>query len=213
MGRSRQRFYDLFSRCYDGFVRLHSGDEGQRSRAFLVEQLAPQPGDRLLDLCTGTGDVALKVALAVGAKGQILGLDLSRGMLRKARQKQEERGISGVHWIQGNAARLPLRTGAVEGVTCSHALYEVKGSDREEALKEVVRVLAPGGRFCLMEHALPTARIPRSLLRLRSIWTGGMGTGVALPDKVRSLHRGVYLLTPGGRSWVMVMNRVREKVP
>jgi ubiquinone/menaquinone biosynthesis C-methylase UbiE len=207
----RQKFYDFFSGWYDGFVRLHSGDDGRASRGFLVKQIAPQPRDRLLDLCTGTGEVALKLARPLEGDGQVVGLDISRGMLTRARRKQAQSGISGAFWIQGDAKRLPLKSASVTGVTCSHALYELKGPHRGQTLEEVARVLTPGGRFGLMEHAIPSDTIPRVLLRLRSIWTGGIRGPQGALGSVHGLKRKAQVLAPGQRSWLGLWTRIPEE--
>jgi ubiquinone/menaquinone biosynthesis C-methylase UbiE len=204
--RFRQKVYDLFSRCYDGFVRLHSGDEAQTSRRFLVQKLEPQAGERFLDLCTGTGEVALRIARRLDGRGAVLGLDISRGMLQKARTKQKAASLNRVFWVQADAAALPLASRSITGAVCSHALYELKGEDRDRAIREVARIVIPDGCFCLMEHAVPSSRIARFLLRLRSLWIGSRSEAMRVPA---DLQEEADLLAPGGRSWVKVLRRSR----
>ena len=87
MKSPRQIYYDLFSMVYDFIIRLHSRDTGGSLRRFITEKANLSKGDRALDLCTGTGSVAIELAKQVGEKGLVVGLDFSRGMLEKAERK------------------------------------------------------------------------------------------------------------------------------
>jgi demethylmenaquinone methyltransferase/2-methoxy-6-polyprenyl-1,4-benzoquinol methylase len=81
----RQIYYDLFSLVYDFIIRLHSRDREGSLRGFITEKANLLQGDRALDLCTGTGSVAIELAKQAGGKGLVVGLDFSRGMLEKAK--------------------------------------------------------------------------------------------------------------------------------
>ncbi|MGA1795936.1 MAG: class I SAM-dependent methyltransferase [bacterium] len=172
MGRWRRRYYDLFSRIYDLIIRLHSKDEGAALRDFLVTRTGMGRGDRVLDICTGTGSVALAAHAAVAPEGMVVGLDFSFGMLGKASQKARERGLSRMFLIVGDAAAMPFRTGAFGCVTCSHAMYELPSDARTNALGEVQRVLADRGRFFMMEHCKPTAPFIRFFYYVRLMSMG-----------------------------------------
>jgi demethylmenaquinone methyltransferase/2-methoxy-6-polyprenyl-1,4-benzoquinol methylase len=129
-------------------------------------------GARALDLCTGTGSVAVELAKQVGKTGFVVGLDFSHGMLEKAREKAKRAKVSQIHWVQANASQLPFQRSFFHGVTCSHAFYELKGEERTKAINEVIRVLLEGGRFCLMEHAKPERFIPRLFFYIRLFFLG-----------------------------------------
>jgi ubiquinone/menaquinone biosynthesis C-methylase UbiE len=172
----------------------------------LVQTLDPQAEGRFLDLCTGTGDVALRIARRLDGNGIVLGIDISRGMLQKARNKQTAAPWGRVCWIQADAAALPLASRSINGAVCSHALYELKGGDRDRAIREVARAVVPGGCFCLMEHAVPTSRIARLLLGLRSLWTGSRDEAIG---STSVMQEEAGELAPGGRSWVKVLRRSR----
>jgi demethylmenaquinone methyltransferase / 2-methoxy-6-polyprenyl-1,4-benzoquinol methylase len=204
----RRRFYDLFSRGYDRFVRLHSGDEAQGGRRFLVERLDPQPGEYVLDVCTGTGEIAIRLARRLEGRGRVLGLDFSRGMLSRAREKQAPEGLSNLSWTQADASKLPLCNASMNRVSFSHALYEIKDFQREQALKEVVRILSCGGLLALMEHAVPEDRLTRLMLRLRSFWTGGIGSARQTLERTEGLQGAAELLSPSGKSWLSLWRRV-----
>ena len=172
MSSPRQIYYDLFSKVYDFIIRLHSRDTEGSLRGFITEKTNLLKGDRALDLCTGTGSVAVKLAKYVGENGLVVGLDFSRGMLEKAKQKAVGQDLKHFYLVQGNASRLPLRSASFHGVTCSHAFYELKGTERMMAIEEVARVLKEGGRFCLMEHAKPEKFIARLLFYIRIFFLG-----------------------------------------
>jgi ubiquinone/menaquinone biosynthesis C-methylase UbiE len=172
MGSLRQTYYDLFSLIYDFIIRVHSRDTEGSLRKFITEKANLSKGAQALDLCTGTGSVALELAKKVGENGLVIGIDFSRGMLEKAKQKAEDQGLSNLFLVQGNASRLPFKGSSFHGMTCSHAFYELKGSERSKAIEEVARVLKEKGRFCLMEHAKPERFIPRLFFYIRLFFLG-----------------------------------------
>ena len=172
MGTIRQAYYDLFSGIYDHVIGLHSRDRQGSLRRFITDRTQVSLGDWALDLCTGTGSVAVELAARVGKGGLVVGLDFSSGMLEKAKRKSENLNLSHVCFVQANAARLPFKDSAFRGVTCSHAFYELKGFEREMAVEEVARVLEKGGRFCLMEHVMPEKLFLRFLFYIRLFFIG-----------------------------------------
>ena len=117
--------------------------------ADLVERAAPAPGERILDIACGTGIVARLAAERIGA-GQVVGLDLNPGMLAVARS------VSGGHhppieWQQGSALELPFRDGSFDVALCQLGLQFFP--DRTVALREMLRVLVPGGRLALSVYS------------------------------------------------------------
>lgn len=172
MFRSRYRihYYDAFSRVYDRFVAAHSSDRDGRLREALADRSELEPGDRVLDLCTGTGAMLPAVAGRAGSRGLVIGLDFSRGMLDRARARTAGNGW--VVLVEADAERLPFRSDSLHAVTCSHAFYELKGDGAERALREVVRVLRHGGRFVMMEHEVPKKLGIRLLFYIRLLSMG-----------------------------------------
>jgi ubiquinone/menaquinone biosynthesis C-methylase UbiE len=168
----RRIYYDLFSKIYDFIIRLHSRDRAGSLRRFIVEKANLSEGDKALDLCTGTGSVAIELTKKVGEMGLVIGLDFSQGMLEKAKEKTRNSRIDRLHLVQANASQLPFKQSSFHGVTCSHAFYELKGEERKRAIDEVARILINGGRFCLMEHAKPKRLFPRFLFYVRIFFLG-----------------------------------------
>jgi demethylmenaquinone methyltransferase/2-methoxy-6-polyprenyl-1,4-benzoquinol methylase len=190
MRSSRQTYYDLFSLIYDFIIRVHSRDTEGSLRKFMTRKANLSKGDKALDLCTGTGSVAIELAKQTGGKGLVVGLDFSRGMLEKAKQKAEDQGLSNLSLVQGNASRLPFKGSSFDGTTCSHAFYELKGSERSKAIEEVARVLKEKGRFCLMEHAKPERFIPRLFFYIRLFFLGSRDARKFLEEEESILGEG-----------------------
>jgi demethylphylloquinol methyltransferase len=204
MGSMRQVYYDLFSKVYDFVIRLHSSDRQGSLRRFITEKTLLSEGDRALDLCTGTGSVAVELAKTVGEKGLVVGLDFSWGMIEKARQKAAGLNLNHLHLVQGNASRLPFRSASFHGATCSHAFYELKGSERSKTIEEVARVLKDKGRFCLMEHAKPEKVIARLFFYIRIFFLGASdakkfleGEEAVLDERFKNIARE---MSPTGQS-------------
>lgn len=109
----------------------------------LLRHAAPQSGERVLDVACGTGIVAHQAAPLVGAASQIVALDMNPAMLEVARAIQVPLGAT-IDWREGDAMALPFRDGAFDVVLCQHGLQFVP--DRARAVREMHRVLAPGGR-------------------------------------------------------------------
>jgi ubiquinone/menaquinone biosynthesis C-methylase UbiE len=172
MSSLRRLYYNLFSKVYDTIIRLHSRDMEGLLRRFISEKTNLSQGERALDLCTGTGSVALQLAKQVGENGLVIGLDFSWGMLEKAKEKATKSRIDRLHLVHGNASQLPFKKSSFHGVTCSHAFYELKGEERTLAINEVARVLIRRGRFCLIEHTKPKRLLPRLLFYVRIFFLG-----------------------------------------
>ena len=161
----RRRYYDIFSIFYDRFIQLHARKDESGTRVFLADSAALSYFDapRGLDLCCGTGAVLTALAEHY-PRGVFVGYDFSRGMLRAARLKCS---IGRIAFVQGNAACLPFTDDTFHVVSCSHALYELKGADRAKALSEMKRVVRRDGVVLIMEHEAPTGALAGFLFRLR----------------------------------------------
>ncbi len=209
MRRWRRCYYDAFSRFYDAFVTLHSRDRLDAARRFLTDQVPVQTGDSVLDLCTGTGTLLPYLQTKVGVRGQIVGVDFSSGMLRKAGEKTK--ALTNVCLVEADVACLPFEANSFDAVTCSHAFYELKGSTRERALREIVRVLKPNGAFLMMEHEVPSTPLTKALFYLRLLLAGS-GHAVAflrleetcLAKFFATVEKAV---APGGHSKVLICRK------
>ena len=111
----------------------------------VIDRAAIRPGESVLDLGTGTGSVALRVACKVGEDGRVIGNDISQEMLGLAARKAKELGITNVEFREGRAESIPAEDSSFDVVLASLSLMYV--IDRGAAAREIGRVLRPGGRL------------------------------------------------------------------
>ncbi len=137
--------FDRIAPVYDVMNRVMSAGLDQRWRR-LTAGAVVRPGDRVLDACCGTGDLAL----AAAAKGgRVTGLDFSERMLERARRKSPA-----VDWVRGDLLELPFAEGSFDAATIGFGARNVLDLDR--ALLELRRVLRPGGRLAILEITRPS---------------------------------------------------------
>lgn len=113
---------------------------------YLVEQAGLKPGDRILDLCCGTGIVACTAAAHIGMNNLIAGLDINEGMLAVAR-KTSSRMYPEIEWHPGDASAIPFTDGSFDAVLCQQAFQFFP--DPPAVLNEMYRVLVPNGRLAI----------------------------------------------------------------
>lgn len=110
------------------------------------------PGQRVLDLAGGTGDIAALLSKRVGSTGSVVLSDINEAMLEVGRQRLEDRGIVGnIEYSLANAEKLPFADGEFDAVTIAFGLRNV--TDQRAALREMYRVLKPGGRAMILEFS------------------------------------------------------------
>lgn len=162
--QDNRAMFDTIARWYDGTNRLMSlGLDGLwRRRA--VALLDPRPGGLYLDVGVGTGDVALFVAHRSPEAG-VVGIDPSAGMLEVARTKMCREGLSErVHVMAGDVLNLSFADNTFDGAITSFCIRNV--TDRRRGLREISRVVRPGGRFVILELTEPVGPIMRPLFRV-----------------------------------------------
>ena len=136
--------YDLLNRT------MTAGLDGRwRQAAAAAADLAA--GDRALDCCTGTGDLALALADRVTASGEVVGVDFSEVMLERARAKAG--GRAGIRFEQADALALPFGDDAFDAATVAFGIRNV--DDLDAGLAEMARVVRPGGRVVILEITTP----------------------------------------------------------
>ena len=110
------------------------------------------PGQRVLDLAGGTGDIAALMSKRVGSTGSVVLSDINEAMLAVGRQRMEDRGLVGnIEYSLANAEKLPFADGEFDAVTIAFGLRNV--TDQPAALREMFRVLKPGGRAMILEFS------------------------------------------------------------
>jgi demethylmenaquinone methyltransferase/2-methoxy-6-polyprenyl-1,4-benzoquinol methylase len=136
--------FDRIAPVYDAMNRIMTAGLDRKWRRHTVEAVV-QPGDRVLDACCGTGDLAVA---AEREGGIVTGLDFSPRMLERARRKSDT-----VDWMEGDLLELPFPDDSFDSATVGFGVRNV--ADLERALGELHRVLRPGGRLAILEITQP----------------------------------------------------------
>lgn len=170
------RLFETIAPRYDFFTKLMSyGMDGGWKRE-LVEMAKLRGDETTLDLACGTGDIAFAVANHL-AGGQTAGLDITQGMLDIANRRRHQGGPANVSFSRGDIMSLPFAHGTFDCVTGGYALRNVP--DIPGALKEVKRVLKPGGRFLSLDFGHPSNKTYRWLY-LKYLSVVGSVVGLAM---------------------------------
>jgi demethylmenaquinone methyltransferase/2-methoxy-6-polyprenyl-1,4-benzoquinol methylase len=141
---SNRAFYDRISEAYD----LIADANERAARLTGIREMALQPGESVLELGFGTGNEILDLASGAGATGHVHGIDISPGMLRVARRKVEKaRPAAAVDLRVADARKLPFEEASFDAVYSSFTLELFPPDEVGLVIREVARVLRPGGRF------------------------------------------------------------------
>ena len=148
--------FDAIAPRYDLLNHLLSGGLDLRWRTKAVRSLALRGGETVLDLCTGTADLAVAAATASPGAAAVVGIDFAGQMLRLGQEKLARRGLaSRVRLVQGDAMRIPLASASIDAATVAFGIRNVERP--ETAFADVFRVLRPGGRLAILEFSVPRA--------------------------------------------------------
>ena len=174
--------FDRIAPVYDAMNHVMTAGLDRRWRRLTAEAVV-QPGNRVLDACCGTGDLAVA---AEREGGIVTGLDFSPRMLERARRKSDT-----VEWVEGDLLALPFDDGSFDAATVGFGVRNV--ADLEAALVELRRVLRPGGRLAILEITQPRG----ALKPFFSLWFDRI---VPLLGKV----------LPGGKAYTYLPASVRR---
>lgn len=136
-------------------------------KRFTIEAAAVRSGMKVLDLAGGTGDLTAKFSQLVGDSGEVVLADINDSMLKVGRNKLRDKGIiSNVSYVQANAEALPFPDNHFDVITIAFGLRNV--TDKDAALRSMLRVLKPGGRLLVLEFSKPQHEIMRKAYDLYS---------------------------------------------
>jgi demethylmenaquinone methyltransferase/2-methoxy-6-polyprenyl-1,4-benzoquinol methylase len=149
-----QRMFGEIAPHYDRMNHLLSLNIDKYWRSWTVRKLAPQPGDPILDVCTGTGDLAIALQRATGGQSEVIAADFCPEMLEIGRRKQAAAKIgSELSFVQADAQHLPFEDNRFALVSVAFGLRNVADTDR--GLAEMARVCRPGGQVAVLEFSTP----------------------------------------------------------
>lgn len=157
--------FDTISMEYDRINRLITFGVDLKWRKKLVARVASESPKRVLDVATGTGDLA--VAIAKSCEAHVIGLDLSPGMLDVGKQKVSESQLGDrIEMVIGDSELLPYPDHSFDAVTVAFGIRNFENLD--QGLTEILRVLRPGGLLAVLETSMPKNRIIRAMYRIHS---------------------------------------------
>ena len=163
MDAHRQKVQGIFSRIAGKYDRMNTIlsfnlDKTWRKRA--LEIAAPSAAERWLDVCCGTGKLTLEIRRLLNDEGLVTGLDFTAAMLQVARQAEKQAILSApIDWLEADAMTMPFADASFDGVTIGFGLRNLP--DLDQGLREMRRVLKPGGRLVCLELSHPVWPIYR----------------------------------------------------
>jgi demethylmenaquinone methyltransferase/2-methoxy-6-polyprenyl-1,4-benzoquinol methylase len=150
--------FDAIAGRYDLLNMVLSGGLDRYWRRRMIASLQLTGRERLLDVCTGTADVAIGAARSATGAAQVVGVDFSGAMLVHGLEKVRQATLSDrVHLLRGDAMALPVTSESVHATTIAFGIRNVQRPD--VACKELLRVLRPGGRLAILEFGTPQSRL------------------------------------------------------
>ncbi|WP_404403521.1 demethylmenaquinone methyltransferase [Jeotgalibacillus malaysiensis] len=150
-----QKVHGVFEKIhgrYDQMNSIISFQQHVRWRKYTMDKMQVAPGAKALDVCCGTADWTIALAEATGTEGEVIGLDFSKNMLKTGHEKVKD--FPQIQLVHGNAMSLPYEDHSFDYVTIGFGLRNVP--DYLQVLKEMNRVLKPGGMAVCLETSQPT---------------------------------------------------------
>ena len=181
--------FDAIAARYDFLNHFLSAGLDRRWRVRAVSSLRLTGRERVLDLCTGTADVAIALVRGRRSASTVIGVDFSSEMLRHGNAKLGARGLLGrIRLLRGDAMRVPMPNAAADAATIAFGIRNVEDPCR--ALAELYRVVRPGGRIAILEFGAP------QILGLRSLYAWYFRRVLPWLGRVVSGHDSAYTYLP-----------------
>jgi demethylmenaquinone methyltransferase/2-methoxy-6-polyprenyl-1,4-benzoquinol methylase len=178
-----QEYYTRIYKTYDLVNRLFTFGQDRKWRQHTIEVCLKDNPKQILDLCCGTGDLALGIAAASRQPVSITGLDLNARMLEIAKNKANHLGIRSVNFLEGDAGSMPFASQQFDRITIGFGFRNLvwQNPNREKHLQEMSRVMKPGARLLILESSVPenafVSFFYRVYLKLILVPIGGILSG------------------------------------
>ena len=201
-----EQMFDNISKDYDKLNHyLSLGIDKTWRRRALKQIVCKDSCQNILDVACGTGDFSIEIARNSCPGTKVHGLDLSEGMLAEMRRKVAIEGLEDrIDMVRGNCERLEFPDDSFDRVTIAFGIRNVE--NREKALREMYRVLKPGGKLVILELSMPSAPVIGALYRFYFLkvlpWIGGLVSGEKAA--YRYLPASVVKF-PGKEEWMQTM--------
>lgn len=189
-----RRHFNSIARRYDFMNSLLSLGLHHLWKRWAIRACGLKTGDRMMDVCGGTGDLSRLAAKAVSAQGKIILYDINRAMIEAGRPKMNRTGLtSRVCYIQGDTEWISCRPGCMDAAIVGFGIRNLTRMER--GLEEMFRILKPGGKITVLEFSLPTSAVFRSLYDFYSfhlmplmgrIFAGTEKAYLYLPESIRT---------------------------
>ena len=213
-GKKQQvtQMFNTISGTYDGLNRVISWGSDIKWRKFVVQKVAEIHPTAVLDVATGTGDLAIALTEIKGVK--ITGLDISEGMLSVGREKVAKRNLADrITLVQGDSEQLPFADETFDAVTVGFGVRNFE--DLEKGLSEIRRVLKPNGRLVVLETSVPE-KLGKLFSKDRSAYRYLSNSAIHFPygkkfqeilNKVGYQQTKYYPKTLGGVATIYIANK------
>ncbi|TQR19777.1 demethylmenaquinone methyltransferase [Psychrobacillus vulpis] len=166
MGKSKEQYvhevFEKISDNYDSMNSVISFQQHKKWRNDTMKSMKVKTGSKALDVCCGTADWTIALANETGPTGKVIGLDFSQNMLNVGKEKVKN--ISQIELVQGNAMELPFEDNLFDYATIGFGLRNVP--DYKQVLKEMNRVVKPGGMVVCLETSQPDSKLFNGVFRL-----------------------------------------------
>jgi len=169
--------YTFFSENYQGLKGYNADADLGLGCGIPTEFAGLKPGDYVLDLGSGAGNDCFVARTEVGENGRVTGLDFANAMLEKARQNAHKLGYSNVDFIKGDIEQMPLPDNSYDVILSNCVLNLVP--DKQKAFSEMLRVLKPGGHFCVSDVVLK-GELPEKLRHDAEMYAGCVSGAIQL---------------------------------
>jgi demethylmenaquinone methyltransferase/2-methoxy-6-polyprenyl-1,4-benzoquinol methylase len=180
--------FDAIARRYDFLNHFLSAGLDTRWRARAIREIALPSNAQVVDLCTGTGDLAI-ASVRAQARARVVGVDFAAAMLAVGRDKLRAQALDRrISLVRGDATRIPVTDGWADAATIGFGIRNV--AQPEQALAELARVLKPGGRLAILEFGEP--RIPG----IRALYNWYFRAVLPQLGRVVSKHQSAYSYLP-----------------